>query len=82
MAAKILLEMTEAGFTASAVEAQRQNIEVLLEKTAYNSLDEYLLHALPTPETEGALMEQKRERASFNHKIYHLLLKYADQWNQ
>ena len=81
MAAQILLEMTEAGFAASAVETQRQNIEALLGKTKYASLEEYLLQVLPKPETEAERMAQKRKRVLFNHRNYHLLLKYADQWN-
>ena len=82
MASQILIEMTEAGFTASAAETQRQNIEALLNKTVYESLEEYLRHMSPAPETEEEWMAQKRERALFNCRNYHLMLKYADQWNQ
>jgi hypothetical protein len=73
MAAKILTEMTEAGFTAEAVDAQRQNLEKLLERTEYSSLNTALVHILLKVLSEEQVLEWKVKRAALNYRIYHLL---------
>ena len=81
MSAQILLEMTEGGFTTEAIDAFRQKLEDQLKRTEYSSLNELLAHTLSQSLSKEQLLEWKIERASFNYRVYHLLLQYEDLWS-
>ena len=80
MSAQILLEMTEGGLTAEAIDAKRHELEELLSRTEYSSLNELLFKTLPQSLTKEQLLEWKIERANFNYRVYHLLKKYSGLW--
>lgn len=81
MAAQILFEMTEAGFTAEAVEAQIQCLEELLAKTKYSSLGMLLVDKLLIERSDEKMLEWQRKRALNNYHIYHLLKRYSALWS-
>ena len=80
MAAQILSEMTEAGFTAEDVETRIRDLEELLAKTKYSSLSMLLVDELLKVWSEEQMKEWQRKRALNNYRVYHLLQKHADLW--
>ena len=81
MSAQILLDMTDGGLTSEAINARRHELEELLKKTEYSSLNELLVKTLPQSLTKEQLLEWKIKWANFNCRVYHLLLQYEDLWS-
>ena len=80
IAAQILWEMTEVGFTAAEVDAQCLHLAQLLEASEFETLNDVLLNILHRPEAEEQMLAEKRMWAATNLRTYNLLLKYEDWW--
>lgn len=84
MAAHILTDMTDTGFTWAEAEIHRGTVIGLVSTVKDGNLEDILTDALVrtsdyTP-TEEQLLAQKRRQALNNHRTYHLLKKYSHLW--
>ena len=84
MAAHILTDMTDTGFTWAEAEIHRGTVIGLVSTVKDGNLEDILEFALAqtsdcTP-AEEQLLAQKRVQALNNHRTYHLLKKYSHLW--
>lgn len=84
MAAHILTDMTDTGFTWTEAEIHRGTVIGLVRTVKDGNLEEILKNAMarvsnytPTPEQ---LLAEKRTQALNNYRTYHLLKKYSHLW--
>ena len=86
LAANILYDMTFWGFTAKAIDEKIKEIQDILNNTKYDSLADILEDAIvqtrSADPTEEELLAYKRKNARSRHRVYHLLLKYQDWWQE
>lgn len=85
LAANILYDMTFCGFTAKAIDEKIKELQEALNDTKYDSLADLLEDAIiekRSDPTEEKRLAYKRKNALYKHRVYHLLLKYQDWWQE
>ena len=85
MAASILTDMTDSGFSLAEAEEHIKTIAKLLDIAKYDSADEALEDLIARMSnrapTEEELLAQEREKALAVQRNYQLLKEYADLWS-
>lgn len=84
MAARILTDMTDTGFTLAEAEENRKKVIGLMNSVEGSDLEDILenavAHITNNVPTEEEMLAQKRTQALNNYRVYHLLKKYPDLW--
>ncbi len=86
MAARVLTDMTDTGFTLAAAEENRKKVIGLMNSVEGSRLEDILenavVHISNNVPTEEEMLAQKRTQALNNYRVYHLLKKYSDLWRE